>query len=98
MGLVASPPLIAARWSVGWAERGVVTGTSMFSRSIGSAVGVALFGAIANAVLSAGGRADESLAAVNPASHHVFIAVLTLSAVMAASALMLPRHRDQVVV
>ncbi len=98
MGLVASPTLIAAQSSVGWSERGLVTGTNMFSRSIGSAVGVALFGAIANAVLNAGGRADESPAAVNIASHHVFLAVVTLSAVMAAAALMLPRRRDQVVV
>ncbi|WP_354528477.1 MDR family MFS transporter [Nakamurella sp. UYEF19] len=98
MGLVASPTLIAAQSSVGWSDRGVVTGTNMFSRSIGSAVGVALFGAIANAVLTSGGRVDESPTAVNIASHHVFIAVVVISVVMVASAGMLPRRRDQVVV
>ena len=36
---------------VGWDRRGVVTGTNMFFRSIGSAVGVAVFGAIANTTL-----------------------------------------------
>ena len=41
MGLVASPTMVAVQSSVGWAERGLVTGTSMFSRSLGSAVGVA---------------------------------------------------------
>lgn len=39
MGLVASPTLIAAQSSVDWSERGVVTSTNMFARSIGSAVG-----------------------------------------------------------
>ena len=58
MGLVASPTLIAAQSSVGWTERGVVTANNLFFRSIGSAVGVAVFGAIANATLgtSAAGR------------------------------------------
>ena len=57
MGLVASPTLIAAQSSVGWTERGVVTANNLFSRSIGSAVGVAVFGAIANATL--GGSAHR---------------------------------------
>ncbi len=98
LGLVASPTLIAAQSSVGWSERGVVTGTNMFSRSIGSAVGVALFGAIANAVLTVGGTFNETPAAVDRAAHHVFIAVVALCAVMVAAALLLPRRRDQVVV
>jgi len=98
LGLVASPTLIAAQSSVGWSERGVVTGNIMFSRSIGSAVGVALFGAIANAVIHASGLTGQSAAAIDPASHHVFVAVTVLCAVMAAAALMLPRRRDQVVV
>ncbi len=98
LGLVASPTLIAAQSSVGWSERGVVTGNNMFSRSIGSAVGVALFGAIANSVINASGTADESAATINPASHEVFVAVTVLCAIMFCAALMLPRLRDQVVV
>jgi hypothetical protein len=43
---------VAAQSVVGWAQRGVVTGTNMFSRSLGSAVGAAVFGAIANATLA----------------------------------------------
>ena len=62
MGLISSPTLIAAQSSVGWAERGVVTATNLFARSIGSAVGVAAFGALAN--LSLGATAN---AAANPA-------------------------------
>ncbi|MGN6501452.1 MAG: MFS transporter, partial [Pseudolysinimonas sp.] len=44
MGLVASPALVAAQSSVDWGERGVVTGTNMFARSVGSAIGVAILG------------------------------------------------------
>ena len=58
MGWIASPTLIAAQSAAEWQVRGVVTGTNMFARSMGSAVGVAVFGAIANAVLigASGGR------------------------------------------
>ena len=56
MGLVASPTLIAAQSAVDGRDRGVVTGTNMFARSMGSALGVAVFGAIANAALGRQGR------------------------------------------
>ena len=52
MGLIASPTLVAAQSVVGWDQRGVVTGTNMFARSAGSAIGVAVFGAIANTRLA----------------------------------------------
>jgi EmrB/QacA subfamily drug resistance transporter len=52
LGLTASPTLVAVQSVVGWERRGVVTGTNMFSRSLGSAVGAAVFGAIANATLA----------------------------------------------
>ena len=51
-GLVASPTLVAAQSVVGWDRRGVVTATNMFSRSMGSAIGVAVFGAVANTTLA----------------------------------------------
>jgi EmrB/QacA subfamily drug resistance transporter len=51
-GLTASPTLVAAQSVVGWERRGVVTGTNMFFRSMGSAVGVAVLGAIANGTLA----------------------------------------------
>ena len=53
LGYTASPTLVAVQSVVGWQSRGVVTGTNMFARSVGSAVGVAIFGAIANASLAA---------------------------------------------
>jgi EmrB/QacA subfamily drug resistance transporter len=52
LGLSSSPTLVAVQSVVGWERRGVVTGTNMFCRSLGSAVGVAIFGAIANATLA----------------------------------------------
>lgn len=52
LGLVSSPTVVAAQSAVGWGRRGVVTASNMFSRSIGSAVGVAVFGAVANAALT----------------------------------------------
>ena len=57
MGWVASPTLIAAQSSVEWAERGVVTGTNMFARSMGSALGIAVFGALVNAAVGRAGTA-----------------------------------------
>lgn len=65
LGLTASPTLVAAQSVVGWERRGVVTGTNMFSRSMGSAVGAAVFGAIANATLT--GRLAHPPAAVTRA-------------------------------
>ena len=52
-GLTTSPTIVAAQSVVGWERRGVVTAANMFARSLGSAVGAAIFGAIANATLAA---------------------------------------------
>ena len=87
LGFVAAPALIAAQSTVGWSERGVVTGTNMFSRSIGSALGVALFGAIANTTLSG----HTGVAVLARASHHVFIGVFVLAVLMGIAVLMMPR-------
>lgn len=94
MGLVVSPTLIAAQSSVGWGERGVVTGTNLFCRSLGSAVGVAVFGAIANATLGSGGASGASSASrlrLTEATQHVFLGVAVLSAAMAVAVLSMPR-------
>ncbi len=52
LGLSSSPLIVAVQSVVGWDRRGVVTATNMFFRSIGSAVGAAVFGAIANTTLA----------------------------------------------
>jgi MFS family permease len=53
LGLVSAPTMVAVQSAVGWADRGVATAANMFFRNVGSAVGVAVFGAIANATLAA---------------------------------------------
>ena len=52
LGLSSSPVIVAVQSVVGWERRGVVTGTNMFARAIGSALGAAAFGAVANATLA----------------------------------------------
>lgn len=95
MGLVAAPTMIAAQSTVGWGERGVVTGNNMFCRSLGSAVGVAAFGALANATLGRSGTSGSfSRSALTTATQHVFIAVAALSVVMAVIVMLMPRTAD----
>lgn len=99
LGLVATPSLIAAQASAQWNERGVVTGTNLFSRSIGSAVGVAIFGAIANAIFAAhggGDAADNNPLIVESASSAVFIAVGVAALATVVAALWMPRHQAAV--
>ncbi|MFF1635609.1 MDR family MFS transporter [Leifsonia sp. NPDC058248] len=93
MGLIATPTLIAAQSSVAWNERGVVTGTNLFARSIGSSVGVAIFGAIANSIIaqSAGGEHDP--ATVQAASTAVFVAVAIVAVLTIAAGFAMPRAR-----
>ncbi|WP_235916400.1 MDR family MFS transporter [Antrihabitans cavernicola] len=91
MGLVASPTLIAAQSSVDWSERGVVTSTNMFARSIGSAVGVAVFGALVNARV--GGTDHPAPAELSGAVHLVFLGVAGATIVMIAAAAAMPRRR-----
>ncbi|MDQ1549987.1 MAG: hypothetical protein QOD27_1645 [Microbacteriaceae bacterium] len=97
LGLVAPPSLIAAQSSVEWNERGVVTGTNMFARSMGSAVGVAIFGAVANAILGSSAAAHNSPHAVEGATLSVFIAVVIAAAATGVAALAMPRDRHDVV-
>lgn len=90
MGLLASPTLIAAQASVGWEERGVVTGTNLFARSIGSAVGIAGLGALVNGLLAGGTPAGDpeqfrvAVTAAFGALVVVAVAVVAATAVMPA--------------
>ena len=93
MGLVASPTLIAAQSSVGWDERGVVTANNLFFRSIGSAVGVAVFGAIANVTLGDTATGTVTPQGVADATHDVFLAAAVLAVLMVAAAFLLPGGR-----
>ena len=86
MGLSATPSLIAAQSSVGWTERGVVTGANMFFRSMGSAVGVAVFGAIANS--------SVGTATLNHSIHDVYLAVAVVAALTVVAVALMPRDRQ----
>ena len=88
MGLTATPSVIAAQASVPWNERGVVTGAGQFSRSIGSAVGVAIFGAIANSIF---GPVPVPVSSLVAGSGAVFFAVVVAGVVTLAAALAMPR-------
>ncbi len=89
LGAGVTPAMIAAQSSVPWNERGVVTGTNMFFRSIGSAVGVAIFGAVANTVF-AGSSQPFPAAVIIAGSAAVFIAVLVSAVAAWIAALALP--------
>jgi multidrug resistance protein len=91
MGLLAVPTLIAAQASVDWGERGVVTGTNMFARSLGSAVGVAVFGAIANSIFGAGDIHTIGPAAIRSGSAAVFTGVFVVVVVTAVAVIAMPR-------
>lgn len=96
-GLVASPAIIAAQSAVSWQQRGVATGSTMFSRSIGSALGVAAFGAIVNGVLTSHlGRGVPDLEnltpeVLEPAIHAVFVASAVVAVALLVVGFLMPR-------
>jgi MFS family permease len=52
LGFQSVSTVVWIQSTVDWSRRGVVTGSNMFIRTLGSAVGIAVFGSIANAVLA----------------------------------------------
>ena len=86
MGWVASPALVVAQSAVSWGERGVVTGVSMFARSVGSAVGVAVFGALVNARVGAHPNAVSLADGVQ----RVFLGVVVVTVLIAFLELFMP--------
>lgn len=91
-GLSSTPIMIAAQASVPWAERGVVTGNNQFSRAVGSAVGIAIFGAVANASLGAGTPTPAGIAS---ATSLVFLSVLGVAVATALAAWAMPRDEKK---
>lgn len=97
-GLVASPAIIAAQSAVSWQQRGVATGSAMFSRSVGSAVGVAAFGAIVNHVVTS--KVGDSVpdldhlpvGVLEPAIHAVFVACVVVAVALLGVGLLMPRR------
>jgi EmrB/QacA subfamily drug resistance transporter len=52
IGLPAVSLLVGVQSVIGWERRGVATGTALFARMLGSAVGAAVFGSVANSTLA----------------------------------------------
>ncbi|GAB6987074.1 MDR family MFS transporter [Nocardioides pyridinolyticus] len=100
-GLVASPSVIAAQSSVTWQHRGVATGSTLFARSVGSAIGVAIFGAVVNHVVAARlGQGVPDVASLtpqvlDPAIHQVFLASAIAAAALLVVGLVMPRRMEQ---
>jgi multidrug resistance protein len=91
-GFSAVPSLVAVQSSVEWSERGVVTGTNVFSRSLGQALGAAVLGAVANAIIvNLGGNAHDPHTII-AASTAVFVGVAVIAVLILVAALAMPRH------
>jgi EmrB/QacA subfamily drug resistance transporter len=97
-GLVVSPGVVAAQSSVGWRQRGVATGATMFGRSLGSALGVAVFGAIANGVVrSRTGDTPSDLShlpadVLEPAVHAVFVTAAAIAVLLLLATALMPKR------
>jgi len=100
-GLVASPSIIAAQTSVTWRDRGVATGSTMFARSVGSALGVAIFGAIVNhQVASRLGRGVPDVSnltpeILDPAIHQVFLASAIAAVALLGVGMLMPKRIEE---
>jgi hypothetical protein len=51
LGFLTTTAIVSLQSSVPWSTRGVATGSAMFSRLLGSTIGIALLGSILNATL-----------------------------------------------
>jgi MFS family permease len=73
IGLPSTSLMVGMQSVIGWERRGVATGASMFTRMLGSAVGAAALGSVANSTLAgwfrrAPGELRGRLPSVNSAS------------------------------
>jgi len=92
-GWCAAPTLVAAQASVPWEERAVATGTIMFSRSFGQAIGAAILGAVANSVIADHGGDSTDPGTIIAASTAVFVAVAAVLVLHFGLALAFPSQR-----
>jgi MFS family permease len=97
-GLVVSPGVVASQSSVAWSSRGVATGANLFARSVGSAVGVAVFGAVVNGVVASRlhGRAPRldrlAPAILEPALHTAFVVAAAVTVILLVVAVAMPKR------
>ena len=85
LGFSSVSTVVSAQSVVGWERRGVVTGTNMFIRSLGSAVGVAVFGSIVNSRL-------HGHASLYHAVHMVFWTLVVVAFLGLAAQLTMPKR------
>jgi EmrB/QacA subfamily drug resistance transporter len=90
LGFSSVASIVSAQSVVGWNRRGVVTGTNMFIRSIGSAVGVAVFGSIVNSKLHAHGSLYAAI-------HSVFWALVVVAVLGFLAQLLMPARVEPLV-
>ena len=96
-GFAVAPSVIAAQSAVGWESRGVTTGATMFARTVGSAVGIAVFGALVNRRCHRPvGHARPDLehlypCILEPAIHTTFVCSVLVAVVLVVVSLLMPR-------
>jgi EmrB/QacA subfamily drug resistance transporter len=90
LGWTAAPTLIAAQASVQWEERGATTGMNVLARAVGSAVGVAVFGAISNSLVAAG-AGEHDFDTIVAAAQGVFAASAVVAVLLVLAARTMPR-------
>jgi EmrB/QacA subfamily drug resistance transporter len=79
MGFASVATVVGIQSAVEWRDRGVATGTNMFLRSLGSAVGIAVFGSIFN-----------NHGSIYGGVHGVFWALVVVAALMLLTMFLLP--------
>lgn len=94
-GLTATPGMIRAQSSVEWNERGVVTGGNQFARAIGSAVGIAVLGAVANAALAKLPGAETIPRNLVLSTQEVLIAAFVVAVLTGVAAWAMPQDAPQ---
>lgn len=96
LGFSSTPAIVAAQSAVPWSRRGVVTGANMLARAVDSSVGVAVFGAIANALIARSGEGPHDPGALITSATGVFAAVLACGALTLVAASFIPRTVEQI--
>jgi EmrB/QacA subfamily drug resistance transporter len=97
-GFAVAPSVIAAQSAVAWQSRAVTTGATMFARTVGSAIGVAVFGALVNrSVTESVGHSSPGLehltpAVLEPAIHTTFVCSAVVAVALVAVSLLMPRR------
>lgn len=97
MGLTAVPTLIAAQAKAAPTERGAVTGTNMFARAMGSAVGVSVLGAIVNAHTTLGADGVPHGPGVMAGMRWVFGVLAVVAVALLAAVTAMPKDRAEAV-